>query len=76
MFKQVATPSELRKFEKLYQLQNKGSATILALRVVKRHWDKMIANHNTQIEETTKLTVEEPRTFKVNYRGSSWLEPI
>lgn len=77
MFMDVATSSEVKKYDMLYAMKNKGSATVFALRVVKDHWDVMIAKRNTVTPLPDKEVIEEQDTshlIKFNYAGRSWYE--
>lgn len=77
MFKQVATPKELHKYNELYEKRNKGSATVLALRVIKEHWDVMIAKLNKQVPLSDVVDTEvKPRMIKINQGGSSWYQKL
>ncbi len=74
MFKDVATPSEMKKFELLYAKNNKGSATVFALRVIKVYWNVFIA-HKDKAPSLPDHDKGE-RTIKINHAGVSWHEKL
>lgn len=69
MFMDVATAMEKKKFEMLYAKNNKGSATVFALRVIKMYWDLYIAKKE---QSSTQFSSETEHSIKINSGGMSW----
>ncbi len=72
MFYDVCTPREKAKYEDLYARNNKGSAVVFALRVVKEHWDVFVHKQKS----TTPLSDSsgEERFIRFREAGRAWLE--
>ena len=74
MFLDVATPREKAKFEELYAKSNKGSATVLALRVVKDHWDLMLNKQEKKSITPLSDSSGQERFIRFSENGRQWLE--
>lgn len=71
MFNDVCTPSEKRKFDSMYAVNNKGAATAFALRTIKCYWDLHIAKKD---KPTSTLCDTGERMIRINGNGRSWLQ--
>ena len=76
MFLDIATLSEKKKAQKIWDRGNKGSWTSYMLRTVKDHWDVLMSKENRPVKmPDLDRTSPAPRgMFRVNHNGQSWLE--
>lgn len=70
MLLDVAKPKELREYHELFE-KSKGAATVFAMRIIKKHWDKHFKGIEIKEELPQEANqVEEEDTYngiRINY---------